>query len=243
MENTMKKYILLILCLALAALICGCGTKTDPQVEAVRERILALPTAEQFQQLTEEARQEAYLQVQLVYEDYMALNEQQRQQIPEAEGIFEVLFSWINAQVMPLEETAPETEPETIPETTLPDVVILTEEEQALLLQIAMAERGSTGCVDCMALVMNTVLNRVADLRFPSSIRNVIYAQDQFTPVTDGTFAKAQPDDLCRDALERIIKGWDESQGALYYEWCQGESWHSKNLHLLFQHCDTRFYA
>jgi len=112
----------------------------------------------------------------------------------------------------------------------------------ALLLQIAMAERGSTGCVDCMALVMNTVLNRVADQRFPSSIRNVIYAQDQFTPVTDGTFAKAQPDDLCRDALERIIKGWDESQGALYYEWCQGESWHSKNLHLLFQHCDVRFY-
>mgnify|MGYP006898678300 CR=1 FL=1 len=45
------------------------------------------------------------------------------------------------------------------------------------------------------------------------------------------------------EALEMIKTGWDESQGALYYEWCEGESWHSKNLTLLFQHCDTRFYV
>ena len=39
-----------------------------------------------------------------------------------------------------------------------------------------------------------------------------------------------------------VMRGWDESQGALYYEWCEGESWHSQNLNLLFQHCDVRFY-
>ena len=139
---------------------------------------------------------------------------------------------------------APQPEPE--PETTLPPpepVVLLTEEEQTMLLKIGMAERGECGCTECIALVMRTILNRVHEEgRFGSSIKSVLFAQDQFTPVMDGTYDSAEPNDLCREALEMVIYGWDESQGALYYEWCEGESWHSKNLHLLFQHCDTRFY-
>ena len=151
--------------------------------------------------------------------------------------------------------TAPTTIPTTVPtvpqttepeiETTLPPpvpLILLDEEEQALLLKIGMAERGNTECTECIALVMCTVLNRVNADRFGSSIRSVLYAQDQFTPVMDGSFESAEPNDRCRDALDMVIYGWDESQGALYYEWCEGESWHSKNLHLLFQHCDTRFY-
>jgi len=140
----------------------------------------------------------------------------------------------------------PQTEPMiTVPETTDPPpvpVVELTEEEKTMLLKIGMAERGSTGCTECIALVMCTVLNRVKADRFGSSVRSVLFAQDQFTPVMDGSYHSAEPNDFCREALDMVIYGWDESQGALYYEWCEGESWHSKNLHLLFQHCDTRFY-
>ena len=132
---------------------------------------------------------------------------------------------------------------ETEPETTPPvPVIALTEEEQTMLLKIGMAERGESGCAECIALVMRTVLNRVNADRFGSSIRSVLFAQDQFTPVADGSYHSAQPNELCQEALEMVIFGWDESQGALYYEWCEGPSWHSQNLHLLFQHCDTRFY-
>ena len=132
---------------------------------------------------------------------------------------------------------------ETEPETTPPvPVIALTEEEQTMLLKIGMAERGESGCTECIALVMRTVLNRVNADRFGSSIRSVLFAQDQFTPVADGSYHSAQPNELCQEALEMVIFGWDESQGALYYEWCEGPSWHSQNLHLLFQHCDTRFY-
>ncbi len=134
-----------------------------------------------------------------------------------------------------------ETEPETTEPPPVP-VVILTEEEQTMLLKIGMAERGQSNCTECIALVMRTVLNRVNAGRFGSSVRSVLFAQDQFTPVMDGSYDSAEPNDLCREALDMVIYGWDESQGALYYEWCEGESWHSKNLHLLFQHCDTRFY-
>ena len=105
-----------------------------------------------------------------------------------------------------------------------------------------MAELGHEGCKECVALVMRTVLNRQLDGRYGKTIKGILYAQDQFTPVVEGTYEKAQPNALCEQALEMVIKGWDESQGALYYEWCEGESWHSKNLNLLCQHCDTRFY-
>ena len=133
------------------------------------------------------------------------------------------------------------TEPETVP-TIADPVVILTEEEQAMLLKLGMAERGSEGCTECIALVMCTVLNRVKADRFGSSVKSVILAPEQFTPVMDGSYHSAEPNQLCYDALEMVIYGWDDSQGALFYEWCEGPSWHSKNLHLLFQHCDVRFY-
>lgn len=131
----------------------------------------------------------------------------------------------------------------TVPETTVPPVpvVALTEEEQAMLLKLGMAERGSTECTECIALVMRSVLNRVEAGHF-RSIRNTIFAQDQYLPVSDGSFDSAQPNEQCYEALNMVLYGWDESQGALFYEWCEGESWHSKNLQLLLQHCDTRFY-
>ena len=151
---------------------------------------------------------------------------------------------------LPTAASAPETlpaVPETVPteaptETTAPYILIFTEEEEQLLLKIGMAERGYSGCTDCIALVMRTVLNRVESPKFSSTIRGVIYAQDQFTPVAEGTFESVIPNDRCREALDMVKRGWDESQGALYYEWCEGESWHSQNLNLLFQHCDVRFY-
>lgn len=130
---------------------------------------------------------------------------------------------------------------ETEPETTLPPLE-LTEDEQNMLLKLAMAELGDTECTECLALVMCTVLNRVEADGFGSSIRSVVLAKDQFTPISDGSYYRAEPNESCFDALELVIGGWDESQGALYYEFCEGESWHSKNLTLLFQHCNTRFY-
>ena len=135
---------------------------------------------------------------------------------------------------LPPETTVPETLPPIVPE--------FTEAETEMLLKIGMAELGHTGCETCIALVMCTVLNRVEADLFGDSIYSVLHAQDQFTPVMDGTYAAAKPNDACRAALDMILRGWDESQGALYYEFCEGESWHSKNLQLLTQHCNTRFY-
>jgi len=162
---------------------------------------------------------------------------------PPAETVALETRSSPAATLPPDTEPVPSTEEMMPPtETTAPDVYHFTPEEEELLLKLGMTERGDTGCADCIALVMRTVLNRVESGRFSSTIRGVIYAKDQFTPVAEGTFDDAKPNEACFSALERVKKGWDESQGALYYEWCEGESWHSQNLKLLFQHCDTRFY-
>ena len=133
------------------------------------------------------------------------------------------------------------TEPETVATTPEP-VLELSTKDQNMLLKIAMAERGNQDCTECIALVMRTVLNRVEAGGFGRNIRGVIFAPGQFTPVADGSYHSAVPNEQCCEALKMVIHGWDESQGALYYEWCEGESWHSQNLHLLFQHCDVRFY-
>ena len=172
----------------------------------------------------------------------------------------------METQVLNAPETVPETTvpeqtiPETTCETTAPTVetteaatepavqtepvvqLSLTAEEESLLLRLAMAERGDKECPVCMALVMRTVLNRVESPKFSSTIKGVIYTHDQFTPAMDGSLETANPNWFCLKALEMVKEGWDDSQGALYYEWSKGESWHSRNLNLLLQHCDTRFY-
>ena len=147
------------------------------------------------------------------------------------------------AVTLPVETTEEPTVPPTTEAETLPPVVLdLTEEEQYLLMKIGMAELGNEGCKECVALVMCTVLNRLEAGRYGKTIRGILYAQDQFTPVMDGSFEYAAPNALCEEALDMVLRGWDESRGALFYEFCQGESWHSRNLQLLTEHCNTRFY-
>ena len=141
--------------------------------------------------------------------------------------------------------TAPTTLPTEAPtETTQPlPVRTFTPEEEELLLKIGMAERGDTYCTDCIALVMCTVLNRVdTPDKFGSTIKSVLYAEGQFTPVMEWKFEEVEPNYVCKKALDQVKSGWDESQGALYYEWGREEGWHARNLNFLFKHCDTKFY-
>ena len=141
--------------------------------------------------------------------------------------------------------TAPTTLPTEAPtETTQPlPVRTFTPEEEELLLKIGMAERGDTYCTDCIALVMCTVLNRVdTPDKFGSTIKSVLYSEGQFTPVMEGKFEEVEPNYVCKKALDQVKSGWDESQGALYYEWGREEGWHARNLNFLFKHCDTKFY-
>lgn len=116
-------------------------------------------------------------------------------------------------------------------------------EDAELLCKIAMAEAGNQD-TEGKALVMLVVLNRVwGDNEFPDTIRDVIYQPRQFSPVLEGKFEGVVPDKDCWDALELVEAGWDESQGALYFESKSDSTWHEDNLEFLFKHGDHYFYT
>lgn len=120
-------------------------------------------------------------------------------------------------------------------------ILVFSEKETDLLLRIGMCEAGGES-VECVAHVMCTVLNRVKDDYFPDSIYDVLYQSGQFTPVSTGWINTVQPSEKCYEALEMVKSGWNESQGALYFESCSGDSWHSRNLEYLFTCESMRFY-
>lgn len=118
----------------------------------------------------------------------------------------------------------------------------LDADDSYLLAKIAMAEAEGED-VEGKALVILVVLNRVWTDEFPGTIHDVIYQKNQFSPIANGRFDRVEPDDECYEALEMVMSGWDESDGALYFESEKSaDNWHSRHLEYLFTHGGHRFY-
>ena len=117
----------------------------------------------------------------------------------------------------------------------------LDEDDEYLLAKIAMAEAEGQSTKG-KALVMCVVINRVLSNEFPDSVYDVIYEENQFSPISNGRFDRVEPNKDCYKSLNMIKSGWDESNGALYFESCKGKSWHSENLKFLFKVDEHRFY-
>lgn len=124
-------------------------------------------------------------------------------------------------------------------------------EESYLLAKIAMAEAEGES-TEGKAMVIMVVLNRVWAEGFPNTIEEVIMQHNektgvyQFSPVIPGgRWWRVEPDEDCWAALELImLEGWDESEGALYFEATyNGENtWHSKNLEYIKTVDNHNFY-
>lgn len=141
-------------------------------------------------------------------------------------------------------------------ETTEPETTIevkfsrnLSENDKYFLAKIAMAEAEGES-IETKIYVILTVLNRVysEDRYFPDTVEEVIFQNGkgvyQFSPVAPGgRWWRVEPNEECWEAVE-IVNGMEEdiSKGALYFESCEGESWHSRNLEFLFKSDNMRFY-
>lgn len=120
--------------------------------------------------------------------------------------------------------------------------------ETHLLAMIAMAEAEGES-LNTKILVILTVLNRLHSDEFPNTIREVIFEQNedgvyQFTCIEDGRWESMdEPTHECWEAVQ-VVSCLDEdiSNGALYFESCEGETWHSENLTLTCVSGNTRFY-
>lgn len=114
--------------------------------------------------------------------------------------------------------------------------------DRDILLKIAMAEAEGESTKG-KTLVMLVVINRVWSEEFPETIEEVVFQPKQFSTVVEGgRYWTTEPNEDCYEALELLIDGWDKSRGALYFESCEGTSWHEKNLIFLYQYGNHRFY-
>ena len=129
--------------------------------------------------------------------------------------------------------------------TPVPWVIDVAEGEYDILARIVMAEAEGED-LEGKILVANVIINRVKSNGFPNSITEVVYQNNgkvyQFAPIKNGRFDRVEPSQECYKAASMALEGFDISQGALFFESCKGDSWHSKNLELLFQHGVHRFY-
>lgn len=119
-------------------------------------------------------------------------------------------------------------------------------QDSDILLRIAMGEAEGES-TEGKALVMLVVLNRVWSDGFPDTIKDVVFQTTggnyQFSPVEPGgRYWTTEPNDDCRAALQLIENGWDESDGALYFDACAGDSWQGRNCQYLFTCGGHSFY-
>ena len=145
----------------------------------------------------------------------------------------------------PTETPWPTAEPQPTPEPTYTSMIHSYDwdgEDERMLAKIAMAEAEGES-VEGKALVILVVLNRVWSDEFPDSIEEVIFQKNQFSPVAEGgRYWTTEPDAGCYEARELVMGGWDESQGAFYFESTGRDGWHSQNLEFLFEFGGHKFY-
>lgn len=129
-------------------------------------------------------------------------------------------------------------------------VNVLEASDLDVLLRIVESEAGSEDG-DGRLLVANVILNRVNDDKFPSTVTDVVFQQEngvaQFSPVSNGKIYQVEVSEETCEAVERALKGEDISQGALYfaarkYADSTKMQWFDNNLVYLFEHGGHEFF-
>ena len=100
-------------------------------------------------------------------------------------------------------------------------------------------------------LVAGVVINRVNSRRFPNSVTEVVLQQKggvyQFSPVAIGTYQKTKASQETIEAVEKVLKGEDYTQGALYFVSRKSADpeklrWFDTSLTRLFEHGGHEFF-
>ena len=172
--------------------------------------------------------------------------------IAEKEDTSKVSESYSNKTTKPYVSNLVTFEPQTEEESSEVEVDYYPEftyskdwsaKESYLLARIAMAE--AEGCnTQTKTLIIMCVLNRVWSDEFPDTIGEVIFQENQFSPIDNGRWDRVEPNEDCYEAVKVVMEAkYDYSVGATYFENCADEdNWHSRNLEFLYESEGIRFY-
>lgn len=182
----------------------------------------------------------------------IALCNMPRVVIAEKEDTSKVSESYSNKTTTPYVSNLVTFEPQTEEESSEIEVDYYPEftyskdwsaKESYLLARIAMAE--AEGCnTQTKTLIIMCVLNRVWSDEFPDTIEEVIFQENQFSPIDNGRWDRVEPNKDCYEAVKVVMEAkYDYSGGATYFENCADEdNWHSRNLEFLYESEGIRFY-
>ncbi len=87
-----------------------------------------------------------------------------------------------------------------------------TDEEISMIELVVMNEVGHCSEASKIA-VANVILNRVDSANFPNTVKEVVYAKNQFS----AAYGSLKPDKSTRAAVRKALDGEDNSMGAVYY--------------------------
>lgn len=128
--------------------------------------------------------------------------------------------------------------------------IVLSDSDKNILLRIVEAEATSEDTMGRM-LVANVILNRVKSKKFPNTVEKVVFQSDggscQFSPIKDGRYYSVKVSQKTKTAVNRVLNGEDNSNGALYFmarkKSNQGNvRWFDTQLTWLMQYGNHEFY-
>ena len=101
-------------------------------------------------------------------------------------------------------------------------------------------------------LVAGVVMNRVNSSRFPNTVEEVVFQHKngkyQFSPVANGSYYSVKVSEETKEAVGRVLKGEDMTEGALYFaarKYADDENmkWFDRSLKRLFEYGGHEFFT
>jgi N-acetylmuramoyl-L-alanine amidase len=129
-------------------------------------------------------------------------------------------------------------------------VIDLSNKDIEILQRIVEAEATGEDMKGKM-LVANVILNRVKDKDFPDTIKGVVFQKDggtyQFSPIKDNRYWTVKISKDTAKAVDRVMKGEDDSKGALYFSARSRANknsmrWFDNHLDYLFRYGGHEFF-
>lgn len=123
--------------------------------------------------------------------------------------------------------------------------------EYETLLRIVEAEATGED-FEGKRLIANVILNRVSDQRFPDTIEDVVWQQEdgcaQFQPTVDGRIDDVEITEDTILAVDEALQGVDHSRGALFFMARSASDdynvdWFDSNLQRLFVHGGHEYFT
>lgn len=136
--------------------------------------------------------------------------------------------------------------PEGVENFVIGDARVISEDDYYWLCKIVECEAGGEDEIGKI-LVANVVFNRFDTGRYGKTLKGVIFAKGQFSPVSSGSIYKKNPSQATINAVNKALDGIDYSQGALYFMYRKASdpdnvTWFDSALTFLFKHGHHEFF-